>query len=69
MKEKFNMGNVIVEQTSVKGLTLDSVGLDGNDFLTREELENTASLLLKDEKYKDFIIYFDGCFKYIIKDE
>ena len=37
MKEKFNIGNVIVEQTSVKGLTLDSVGLDRNDFLTREE--------------------------------
>lgn len=65
---KFNIGNVIVEQTSVNGLTLDSVGLDRKGFLTREELENVTSLLLADKKYENFIVYFDGFCKYKTND-
>jgi hypothetical protein len=69
MIEKFNMGNVIVEQTSVNGLTLNSVGFDRKGFLTRKELENAADLLLADKKYENFIVYFDGCCKYKINDK
>ena len=66
MKE-FNIGNVRVRQTSEQGLTLDSVGIDKSGFLERSVLEKTASELLSKEEFKNFIVYYDGCCKYIIK--
>jgi len=64
--KKFNVGNVSVTQTSEKGLTLDSVGVDKSSFLERDILEKTATELLSKEEFKNFIIYYDGCCKYNI---
>lgn len=65
--KKFNVGNVSVTQTSEKGLTLDSVGVDKSSFLERDILEKTASELLSKEEFKNFIIYYDGCCKYNVR--
>ena len=67
--EKFSVYGILVENISDSGLSLGDVDSTTGKFATGEKLQTVASKLLNMEKYKDKIVYYDGCLMYNIKNE